>query len=197
MENLQSLKAQKKTQEMCREYDIRSIVKADENVPPAFLDPRTQAHLFPQDSVIVFWEPYRPLHSNFDYIMHTSQCNITYSSKDDTTEVKAVNFMTERNCVKTTLVRDAEIYVSDAQSLEDQAKYLHQHIIKAVLGEIQKDGEFTKLAVMLHFPKLFSVAKLKERLTEHLHGVSFHEGYEEQYLACHYDPNVVKKSSAN
>ena len=82
----------------CKKTNIKDANLAPRDiVPTQLLDKSNQAALFPEDTIIVLWENYNMHPSNFQYIMETSTCHMTFS---DSTKVKvsAVSFISEIRC---------------------------------------------------------------------------------------------------
>ena len=177
-------------QKLCDTYDTTSVVTVTDPdvIPAGLLDPTIQ-DVFPEDIVIVQWQPYNvTLASNVRYIMRTSQCNITYSRD----QVVAATFLSTVMCQNSTLKFHMEIYVSSSLADDQQWFYFKQHILKGLQYKWPTLSKSPKALLLVFYPKRLDIAETRSWLAEHFPAITpsqrkRHTEADPHYLACEYD----------
>ena len=180
------------------QYNLESVqTVGGEDIPPQFLNPSTQKKLFPDDSVVVFWEPYRPLQSNFRYIMQTSTCQLTSGEGkvNDKFKVKAASFVSDT--VGHRAIRlDLDFYVDVDLSNEEKENLLYQHILRTLTSGFHNKypSDFT-VSCSIFTPEFFSISAIKAWFKATLPDVSEGQFNEDTHnITVEYDREKVKQS---
>ena len=184
---LKSLASQENIQELCKAYNVDDFMKiGSDAVPSCLLDKSTQANLFPEDTISVFFEPYRVLPSNLEYILHTSEGNMTSSGN----KVKAVSFLTEVQNGDSNVRVDLDVYTNASVSEEEQEGGMRQHVIKALLLDRPKYQACANLVFTFCIPNFVDIDATKQWMTENFQGVKVfiqEVAKYDQFIVCEYD----------
>ncbi len=187
--SLRSKETRDKIRRLHEDLNVESLVSVSNNhVPQDLLEKSTQTQLFPDDMLIVFWEPYRPLLSNLEYIMHTSQCNIMYSGS----KIKAISFFSDVETVKQTMRIDLNIYICTDLPTDEQQKLLQMLIIKAICMMVDQYTDSTNIIFSLYPPTVSDPDTIKAWMADQFSVSDRSDGMCTQLIAVDYDKDKLK-----